>query len=62
MNNLNSVQRKKIKKILNNAKTMKDSDLETLRCDVSKFKGDAEIKDAILDGIKSIMEKRNDNK
>ena len=55
MNNLNSVQRTIIKNILKNARIMNDEDLETLRCNVSSSDGNMEVKELILEGIESIM-------
>lgn len=57
MNNLNSVQRAKIKQILINAESMKDADLEILRCNISSSDGNMKVKEVILEGIDSIMNK-----
>ena len=58
MNNLNSVQRAKIKQILKNAESMKDGDLETLRCNISSSDGNMKVREVILEGIDSIMNKK----
>ena len=58
MNNLNSVQRAKIKSVLKNAEIMNKDDLETLRCNVSSSDGNMKLKELILEGIESIMNKK----
>ena len=57
MNNLRPAQKAKVKSVLNNAKTLNDEDLETLRCNVSSSDGNMEVKELILEGIDSIMNK-----
>ena len=54
---MNNVQKAKIKEVLNNVKTMNDEDLETLRCNVSSSDGNIKVKELILEGIESIMNK-----
>lgn len=58
MNKLNSVQIKTIKKILKDAKIMNAEDLETLRCNISSSDGNMKLKELILEGIESIMNKK----
>ena len=57
MNNLNKVQKAKIKNVLENARLMNDEDLESLRCNISSSNGNMEVKELILEGIESIMNK-----
>ena len=57
MNKLNSVQIKKIKDILKKAEIMNDEDLESLRCNISSSNGNMKVKELILDGIESVMNK-----
>jgi transcriptional regulator of aromatic amino acid metabolism len=57
MNNLNSVQIDKIKKILENAEIMNDRDLESLRCNISSSDGNMKVREVILEGIDSIINK-----
>lgn len=54
---MNNVQKAKIKEVLNNARTLNDEDLETLRCNISSSDGNMEVKELILEGIESIMNK-----
>ena len=54
---MNNVQKAKIKSVLNNAKTLNDEDLETLRCNISSSDGNIKVKELILEGIESIMNK-----
>jgi len=58
MNNLNSVQKAKIKEILKNVESMRDGDLEALRCNISSSDGNMKVKELILEGIDSIMNKK----
>ena len=48
---LNSVQRAKIKSVLESAKIMNDEDLETLKCNISSSDGNIKVKELILEGI-----------
>ena len=57
MNKLNSIQIAKIKDVLEKAKTMKDADLESLRCNISSSNGNIKVKELILEGIDSIINK-----
>ena len=57
MNNLNSIQIKTIKNVLENARILNDEDLETLRCNISSSDGNIKVKELILEGIESIMNK-----
>ena len=57
MKRLNSVQRTKIKQILENARAMKDSDLETLRNSISASDGNLDVREVILEGIVSLLNK-----
>lgn len=54
-NDLNSVQRAKIKDVLENARTMRDDDLKTLRNNIASSNGNIKVKELILEGIDSIM-------
>jgi len=58
MSKLNSVQRAKIKEVLKNAESMRDGDLEKLRCNISSSDGNMKVKEVILEGIDSIMNKK----
>jgi len=51
MNKLNSVQRDKIKEVLKNAESMRDGDLEKLRCNISSSDGNMKVKEVILEDI-----------
>jgi len=57
MNNLNTVQKAKIKSVLESARIMNDEDLETLRCNISSSDGNIKVKELILEGIESLMNK-----
>jgi len=43
--------------VLSKARTLRDADLETLRNNISSSAGNIEVKELILEGIDSIMNK-----
>ena len=54
---MNSVQIAKVKTILHNARSMTETDLETLRNNISSSDGNIKVKELFLEGIDSIMNK-----
>ena len=57
MKKLNTFQRAKVKDILLKARDMSESKLDTLRNNISSSNGNIKVKELILEGIDSIMNK-----
>ena len=52
---MNKVQIAKVKDVLEKARIMNDEDLEALKCNISSSDGNLEVREVILEGIDSLI-------